>query len=43
MVFLLKTMFFPIKKHDFPIEKIFSETLREKFEWAFDVDEKFTY
>jgi len=32
-----------IKKHDFPVEKIFSETLREKFEWAFEVDEKFTY
>jgi DNA topoisomerase-1 len=27
-----------IKKHDFPIEKIFSETLRDKFRWAFDVD-----
>jgi len=32
-----------IKKHDFPVEKIFSETLREKFEWAFEVDEKFSY
>jgi DNA topoisomerase-1 len=33
-----------IKKHDFPIEKIFSETLRDKFKWAFDIDyDKFTY
>lgn len=32
-----------IKKHDFPVEKIFSETLREKFSWAFKVDEKFVY
>jgi len=27
-----------IKKHDFPIEKIFSETLRDKFKWAFEID-----
>ena len=32
-----------IKKYNFPIEKIFSETLREKFQWAFDVDETFVY
>ena len=33
-----------IKKHDFPVEKIFSETLRDKFKWAFDIDyDKFTY
>lgn len=33
-----------IKKHDFPIEKIFSETLRDKFKWAFEVDyDKFIY
>jgi DNA topoisomerase-1 len=32
-----------IKKNDFPVEKIFSETLREKFSWAFKVDEKFLY
>jgi len=33
-----------IKKHDFPVEKIFSETLRDKFKWAFEVDyEKFVY
>ena len=27
-----------IKKHDFPVEKIFSETLRDKFRWAFDIN-----
>jgi DNA topoisomerase-1 len=33
-----------IKKHDFPVEKIFSETLRDKFRWAFEVDyEKFEW
>ena len=33
-----------IKKHDFPIEKIFSETLRDKFRWAFEVDyDKFVW
>ena len=32
-----------IKKYNFPIEKIFSETLREKFQWAFSVDENFVY
>jgi DNA topoisomerase-1 len=33
-----------IKKHDFPIEKIFSETLRDKFKWAFEIDyDKFVY
>jgi DNA topoisomerase-1 len=33
-----------IKKHEFPIEKIFSEKLREKFKWAFDIDyNKFIY
>ena len=33
-----------IKKHDFPVDKIFSETLRDKFKWAFDVDyDKFIY
>jgi len=33
-----------IKKYDFPIEKIFSETLRDKFKWAFDIDyTKFVY
>jgi DNA topoisomerase-1 len=32
-----------IKKYNFPVEKIFSETLREKFQWAFNVDENFVY
>jgi DNA topoisomerase-1 len=32
-----------IKKYNFPVEKIFSETLRDKFLWAFDVDESFVY
>ena len=27
-----------LKKHDIPVEKIFSTTLREKFFWAFDVN-----
>ena len=32
-----------IKKYDFPVEKIFSETLQEKFQWAFEVDKYFIY
>jgi len=33
-----------IKKHEFPVEKIFSETLRDKFRWAFEVNyEKFVW
>lgn len=28
-----------LKKHNIPVEKIFSSTLREKFFWAFNVDE----
>jgi len=33
-----------IKKHDFPVDKIFSETLRDKFKWAFEIDyDKFVY
>jgi len=32
-----------IKKHDFPVEKIFSETLQEKFKWAFEIDKDFKY
>lgn len=31
------------KKHDVPIEKIFSKTLRDKFPWAMDVDADFKY
>lgn len=32
-----------MKKHDFPVDKIFSKALQEKFKWAFDVDEKYTF
>ena len=32
-----------LKKHDLPIDKIFSKTLQEKFKWASDVDEKFIF
>eukprot|EP01104_Vermistella_antarctica_P014348 TRINITY_DN4494_c0_g2_i3.p1 TRINITY_DN4494_c0_g2~~TRINITY_DN4494_c0_g2_i3.p1 ORF type:complete len:815 (-),score=342.35 TRINITY_DN4494_c0_g2_i3:1433-3877(-) len=31
------------KAMDVPIEKIYSRTLREKFPWAMDVDEKFSF
>lgn len=31
------------KKWDVPIEKIFSKTLRQKFPWAMDVDEEWTF
>lgn len=31
------------KKHDVPIEKIFSKTLRQKFPWAMDVDEDWEF
>lgn len=31
------------KKWDVPIEKIFSKTLRQKFPWAMDVDEDWTF
>jgi DNA topoisomerase I len=32
-----------IKKHNLPIEKIFSPTLQERFKWAFAVDENFKF
>ena len=32
-----------IKKHNIPIDKIFSKTLQEKFKWAFDVDENYEF
>ena len=32
-----------LKKHNIPIEKIFSPTLRDKFFWAMDVDENWTF
>lgn len=32
-----------IKRHNIPIDKIFSKTLQEKFKWAMDVDENFVF
>ncbi len=32
-----------LKKHDVPIEKIFSQTLRDKFFWAMDVDSNWIF
>ena len=32
-----------LKKHDLPIDKIFSKTLQEKFKWAMDVDDDFVF
>jgi DNA topoisomerase-1 len=32
-----------LKKHDIPVEKIFTQTLRDKFSWAFSVDEDFHF
>ena len=32
-----------MKRHDIPVEKIFSKTLREKFWWAFDVDKNYKF
>lgn len=31
------------KKHKLPLEKIFSQTLRDKFFWAMDISEKWTF
>ncbi|KAJ2856897.1 DNA topoisomerase 1 [Coemansia erecta] len=31
------------KKHNVPLEKIFTKTLREKFTWAMDVDKNWTF
>ena len=31
------------KKHDLPLEKIFSQTLRDKFFWAMDIPENWTF
>ncbi|KAJ1831977.1 DNA topoisomerase 1, partial [Coemansia sp. RSA 2703] len=31
------------KKHNVPLEKIFTKTLREKFTWALDVDENYRF
>lgn len=32
-----------LKKHNIPVEKIFSQTLRDKFFWAFDIEEDFHF
>jgi DNA topoisomerase I len=32
-----------LKKHNIPIEKIFSQTLQDKFFWAMDIDEKWQF
>lgn len=32
-----------MKKHNLPVDKIFSKTLQEKFQWAFSVDEHFKF
>lgn len=32
-----------MKKHDIPVDKIFTKTLQEKFKWAFDVDENYKF
>lgn len=32
-----------LKKHDLPIDKIFSKTLQEKFKWAENVDSNFVF
>jgi DNA topoisomerase-1 len=32
-----------VKKHKIPIDKVFSKTLQEKFKWAIDIDENFSF
>jgi DNA topoisomerase-1 len=32
-----------IKKHNLPVDKIFSKTLQDRFKWAFDVDENWKF
>lgn len=32
-----------IKRHNFPIDKIFTKNLQEKFRWAVEIDEKFVF
>ena len=32
-----------MKKHNIPIDKIFNKSLQEKFKWAFEVDENFSF
>ncbi|ANB50940.1 hypothetical protein [Powai lake megavirus] len=32
-----------MKKHNLPIDKLFSKTLQDKFKWAMDIDENFEF
>jgi DNA topoisomerase-1 len=32
-----------LKMHNLPVEKVFSKALREKFNWAFQVDKDFKF
>ena len=32
-----------MKKHDLPVDKIFSKTLQERFKWSFEVDENYKF
>ena len=32
-----------LKRHNIPPEKVFSQTLRDKFFWAFEVDESYVF
>lgn len=32
-----------LKLHNIPVEKVFSKTLQDKFYWAFDIDENWTF
>jgi len=32
-----------LKRHDVPVDKLFSKTLQEKFKWAMDTDISFVF
>jgi len=32
-----------LKKHELPVDKIFTKTLIQKFKWAFEVDENWKF
>ena len=32
-----------LKTHEIPVEKIFSQALRDKFFWAFDINKDFVF
>lgn len=32
-----------LKKHDLPVDKVFSKTLQDKFKWAFEVDKDYKF